>query len=75
MRLKADIPVLGDQRIRDAFLFLPITLYTRNGDGKPIHSETRWWERAKWEEKYTFRDGIHQWEVLRFFDEEVKDEN
>ncbi len=71
MRWKADIPVVGEVRRRDEFLWLPITRYIRTGPkGQPSHSETRWWERAKWEEKYTFRDGIHQWEVVKFFDEE-----
>ena len=68
MRLHASIPIVGDMRVRNEFLFLPITRYERNSDGKPINSETRWWEKAKWEERYTFRDGVHQWEVIHFID-------
>ena len=70
MRWETDISTIGDERVRNTFLWLPITRYKRNEKGQCIGSETRWWERATWLERYTFRDGIHQWEVVKFIDEE-----
>lgn len=70
MRWQADITRVGDERVRKAFLWLPLTRYDRDEYGELTHSETRWWEDATWLERYTFRDGIHQWEVVQFFNEE-----
>ena len=71
MRWQTDIPVVGDIRTREEFLWLPRTRYVRTPKGEIKSSETRWLERTIWEEEYTFRDGIHQWEILRFVDEGV----
>ena len=49
MRRQFRKPSSGDTRIRQAFLFTPLTLPTYADDAV---YETRWLERASWEQEY-----------------------
>ena len=64
--MRSTMPERAAKRIREGFLFFPQT----------IGRETRWWERARWEEKVVYWYGAFdsqfkrwEWEKTRWIDD------
>lgn len=57
-------PDLDDVRLREKFLWFPMTLPARDTD-QPV---TRWLERAKWKEKYVMIYDDIYWTSIEWYD-------
>ncbi len=60
--MKTNIPDLGATRIKDGFLFLPLSIY---GGGYDI---VKWLVFAKWEETYISHENGDYWQTTRFIE-------